>query len=102
MALTFVLAVALVAIAVIAGQPWMRERRRRRHAAAPFPAAWRAILRRRVPRYLRMPFARRRELERLVQVFVAEKDFIGCDGVSASCTQLLGSTASPAHCPWWR
>ena len=80
MALIFVLLVALLAIAVIAGQPWLRERRRRRLAAAPFPPAWRAILRRRVPRYSQLPFARRRELERLVQVFVAEKDFIGCDG----------------------
>lgn len=80
MALLFVVAVALLAIAAIAGQPWLRERRRKRLRAAPFPAAWRSILRRRVPRYLRLPFARRRELERLVQVFVAEKDFIGCDG----------------------
>ena len=33
-----------------------------------------------MPQYRGLPFARRRELEQLVQVLVAEKDFIGCDG----------------------
>jgi Mlc titration factor MtfA (ptsG expression regulator) len=104
MALLFVVAVALLAIAAIGGQPWLRERRRKRLRAEPFPPAWRSILRRRVPRYPRLPFARRRELERLVQVFVAEKDFIGCDGqaiddevrvtvAAEACLLLLGRRA---------
>jgi Mlc titration factor MtfA (ptsG expression regulator) len=67
-------------IAWLIFQPALRERRRGRLRAAPFPHEWRAILRRRFPRYATLPFDVRRELERLVAVFLAEKDFIGCAG----------------------
>jgi Mlc titration factor MtfA (ptsG expression regulator) len=79
-AILFIAGVAALFIAVLLAQPALRERRRRRLRAAPFPAEWRAILRRRFPAHARLPFPERRELERRVQVFVAEKDFIGCAG----------------------
>jgi Mlc titration factor MtfA (ptsG expression regulator) len=79
-AILFIAGVAALIIAVLLAQPALRERRRRRLRAAPFPADWRAILHRRFPAYARLPFPERRELERRVQVFVAEKDFIGCAG----------------------
>ena len=80
MAILLIAGAALLVAAWLAAQPLVVERRRRQVRAAPFPGAWRAILRLRVPRYSRLPFPLRRELEQLVQVFVAEKDFIGCDG----------------------
>ena len=75
-----VLGAAALVIGWLIVQPALRERRRRRLRAAPFPAAWRAILRRRVPRYATLPHDERRELERLMAVFLAEKDFVGCAG----------------------
>ncbi len=80
MAILLIAGAALLVIGWIALQPVVVEHRRRRLRAAPFPAAWRRILHRRVPAFHRLPFPVRRELEQLVPVFVAEKDFIGCDG----------------------
>jgi len=58
-----------------------KQRRRKKLLAAPFPPAWRRILEARVPLYLRLPESDRRELEGLVQVFLAEKNFEGCGGL---------------------
>ena len=80
MAIFFVLGAVALVIGWLLLQPALRERRRHRLRAKPFPPAWRAILRRRVPRYATLPHDVRRELERLVGVFLAEKDFIGCAG----------------------
>jgi Mlc titration factor MtfA (ptsG expression regulator) len=57
-------------------------RRRRRDAlrAQPFPESYRAVLARNVPYVARLPEADRRELEGLVQVFLAEKTFEGAGG----------------------
>jgi MtfA peptidase len=59
---------------------FLKQRRRSRIRRRPFPAAWREILRRRYAMYSRLPPADRRELEGLVQVFLAEKQFEGCGG----------------------
>lgn len=70
----------LLGAAAVAAQPWWRERRRAQLRAAPFPPAWRRILRRRVPVAARLPSDLQRRLKRHIQVFVAEKAFIGCQG----------------------
>jgi MtfA peptidase len=70
----------LLGAAAVAAQPWWSERRRARLRAAPFPPAWRRILRRRVPAVARLPSDLQRRLKRHIQVFVAEKAFIGCQG----------------------
>ena len=80
MALLIVMGVALLVIGWLAAQPLLLERRRRRLREQPFPPAWRAILNRNVPHYRRLPANLQLQLRKLVQVFVAEKDFIGCDG----------------------
>jgi Mlc titration factor MtfA (ptsG expression regulator) len=78
MALLFLIPLALAAWFVF--QPrWLRHRRERLRAR-PFPVAWRAILRRRFPLYGRMPPPLRRQLEGHVLVFLAEKQFAGCEG----------------------
>ena len=56
---------------------WRRERLRRQ----PFPAAWRDILRRRMPAFARLPVDLQMQVKKHVQVLVAEKPFIGCAGL---------------------
>ena len=71
---------AVLLIALFAGQPLMERMRRRRLMARPFPAAWRNILRRRVPLVACLPANVQRQLKQHIQVFIAEKPFIGCGG----------------------
>ena len=71
---------ALLAVVALVAQPWLTERRRARLRAKPFPAAWRRILRRRVPIVARLPSELQLRLKRHIQVFIAEKPFIGCQG----------------------
>jgi hypothetical protein len=59
----------------------LRERRRRRLRATPFPAAWREIVERNFPLFSRLPEEDRAELLGHVQVFLAEKKFEGCGGL---------------------
>ncbi len=72
--------VALLGLAALLAQPWWTERRRARLRALPFPPAWRRILRRRVPAAARLPADLQRRLKGHIQVFLAEKPFIGCAG----------------------
>ena len=80
-AILFIMGVALLVIAWLAAGPWLQRRRRRALAARPFPQEWRRILTRRVPAYRRLPADLQRQLRERIQVFLAEKDFIGCDGM---------------------
>lgn len=80
MALLAAIGAVLLVMAWLAAEPWLQRRRRRAAGAGPFPAAWRAILRRRVPYYRRLPTHLQSQLRRHIQVFVAEKNFIGCQG----------------------
>jgi MtfA peptidase len=74
-------AFGLLIVLWIAGAPlwvaWRRQRLRRQ----PFPAAWRAIVRQRVPQVRRLPADLQLQLKRHMQVFLAEKRFVGCGGL---------------------
>jgi MtfA peptidase len=72
---------AALVIGWLLAEPFYTEWRRKRIRARPFPAAWHRILERRVPYVRRMPRALRKRLEEQMQVFLAEKQFVGCDGV---------------------
>ena len=72
--------VTLLVIGFLVSGPFLAERRRVKIRARPFPSAWSAILERRVPYVRRLPRNLRRQLEQHIQVFIAEKPFIGCDG----------------------
>jgi MtfA peptidase len=63
------------------GPGWWRRWRHARVLRQPFPAAWRNILRRRMPAYTKLPPPLQAQLRRLIQIFVAEKPFIGCAGL---------------------
>jgi MtfA peptidase len=82
MAFMIALGLCLLVLAWLAGSPWWTRRRRRRIASRPFPEAWRTILRRRLPLYARMPPELQRQLRQRIQVFIAEKNFVGCDGLA--------------------
>ncbi|HEY5595915.1 MAG TPA: M90 family metallopeptidase [Candidatus Bipolaricaulota bacterium] len=55
--------------------------RRRRLMQRPLPAAWLGVLIRNVPYYLKLSEAEQRQLQGLIQVFLAEKRFEGCGGL---------------------
>lgn len=61
---------------------WLKERRRKRLRFAPFPSEWRVILQQRFSMFSRLPEEDQRELEGHIQVFLKEKRFEGCGGLS--------------------
>jgi Mlc titration factor MtfA (ptsG expression regulator) len=63
---------------------WLRERRRRKLLASPFPAGWEAHLLRNVAHYAWLEERDRQHLRDLVRVFVAEKHWEGCGGLTLS------------------
>jgi Mlc titration factor MtfA (ptsG expression regulator) len=84
-------------------QPWWARRRHARLSRQPFPRAWARILRRRVPLAQRLPWPLCRRLLGLIQVFIADKPFIGCAGqaiddevrvtiAAQACLLLLGQS----------
>ena len=75
---------ALLFILWLLGQPYLTERQRRAIRARPFPAAWRDILKRRVPYVRAMPADLQLQLKQHIQVFLAEKAFIGCAGLEVT------------------
>ena len=107
--LLMLLLVAALGVAALIAQPGWVARRRARLRALPFPAPWRRILRQRVPALARLPADLQRQLKQHVQVFLAEKPFIGCAGqtitdevrlviAAQACLLLLGQ-ARPDYYP---
>lgn len=72
---------ALLLVAGLLGQPaWLRYRRSQVRSTA-FPATWRKILQRRVLLVRKMPAHLQMQLKKHMQVFIAEKSFLGCAGL---------------------
>ena len=61
---------------------WLKRRRREAVRRRAFPAAWRAIIEKNVPYAAGLSLEDRQELLGHVQVFLAEKHFEGCGGLS--------------------
>ncbi len=61
---------------------WWRERQRDKILAQPFPEAFVGFLTRNVRHYQRLDERERERLQDLVQVFVAEKHWEGCGGLT--------------------
>jgi MtfA peptidase len=102
--LLFAAALVLSVAGWLAGPPLWAAWRRARLTAPPFPSAWRAVLRRRMPLYRRLPVLQQRQLQRHVQVFLGQVPFIGCQGqvitdevrvlvAAQACLLLLGRPA---------
>src|SRR5438270_13369030 len=58
-----------------------KQQRREKLRQNPFPAEWAEILERNVPIYGRLPEDDRLDLQGLIQIFLAEKVFEGCNGL---------------------
>lgn len=71
---------ALLLIAWLIWQPRLVTQRRVRQQTQAFPPAWRAIIRRNVPLAASLPADLQVQLRRHIQVFLAEKAFVGCQG----------------------
>lgn len=72
----------LCVLAAVAALAWGAPRwRLARALARPFDPAHAAIIERNVAQYRGMPEAQRAELRRLVQQFLLQKKFVGCDGL---------------------
>src|SRR5438045_9362110 len=59
---------------------WLKQQRRRRLRARPFPKEWLKLIQRHVAFFPRLSASDRAELLGHVQVFLAEKRFEGCGG----------------------
>ena len=79
MELLVIFGVALLVAGWFAGEPLLVEWRRARLRRRPFPEAWREIIKGRVPYFRLLPADLQIQLKRHIQVFLAEKPFIGCD-----------------------
>jgi Mlc titration factor MtfA (ptsG expression regulator) len=78
------LCATLALVAWLLREPVLAAWHRRRAQRTPFPAAWREILRRRVPYLRAMPADLQLRLKKHMQVFLAETPFIGCGGLVVS------------------
>jgi len=63
---------------------WLKERRRRKLKARPFPRAWRELLWEKSLLYRHLPASDREELHGHIQVFLAEKRFEGVGGLTVT------------------
>jgi len=72
---------ALLLALGLGGQPYWQAYLRSRASRRAFPADWRKILQRRVPLVRRLPTDLQLQLKKHMQVFIAEKNFIGCAGL---------------------
>jgi Mlc titration factor MtfA (ptsG expression regulator) len=63
---------------------WLKRRRRKKIVEQPFPPEWLEWLAQRVPHYRRLNDADQEKLRKLVQVFVAEKIWEGCKGLTVT------------------
>ncbi|MDO6710877.1 zinc-dependent peptidase [Aliiglaciecola sp. 2_MG-2023] len=73
--------IGAVIIAFIIGKPYWREFKRKRMNRVPFPKAWRKVLQQRMPYFRKMPADLQLQLKQHIQVFLSEKNFVGCNGV---------------------
>lgn len=63
---------------------WLRQRRRRKLLATPFPTDWLRYLQRNVPQYNLLTSAEQAALRDQLRVFVAEKHWEGCQGLKVT------------------
>ena len=76
---------------------WLKQRRRRKILAEPFPAEWLEILRGNVPHYKLLTEAEQAKLRDDLRVFIAEKNWEGCGGLMRS--NLPHASLAPCQSP---
>ncbi|MDZ8050203.1 MAG: zinc-dependent peptidase [Aulosira sp. ZfuVER01] len=76
--------------------PLLNKQRRNRIKYRPFPPLWQAIIENNLPIYLKLTPDERRRLQGHIQVFLAEKQFIGCKGLQV--TEEMKLTIASVAC----
>ncbi|MDP5142544.1 zinc-dependent peptidase [Rheinheimera baltica] len=84
MAIFITLLLGAAIIAWVLSAPYLQRYNRKKVMAKPFPAAWRDTLKRRLPYFRVLPADLQLQLKKHIQVFMAEKQFIGCDGLTVT------------------
>lgn len=75
------IAIAVLLIGYSVGKPYWREYKRSQIKRQPFPKEWRRIIQKRMPFFRKMPADLQLQLKDHIQVFLSEKQFVGCNGV---------------------
>ncbi len=60
---------------------WFRKFRRRKILAEPFPGEWETYIQKSLPYYQHLNPEEQKRLRSLIQIFIAEKDWVGCNGL---------------------
>ncbi len=76
--------------------PVLTKRRRNRLKHRPFPSLWNSTIENNLPIYTRISPTERRRLQGHIQVFLAEKQFIGCGGLQV--TEEMKLTIAAVAC----
>lgn len=74
----------MLAIGFIIVKRTIRNASRAKLLAAPLPDRWQAHLEKNIPLYNRLPEELKQQLHGLINVFLAEKEFKGCQGLEIS------------------
>ncbi|MBD2167750.1 zinc-dependent peptidase [Calothrix membranacea FACHB-236] len=85
-----------IIITVILISPLLSKQRRQRLKSRPFPPLWNAIIENNLPIYLQLSPPERRRLQGHIQVFLTEKQFIGCKGLQV--TEEMKLTIASVAC----
>lgn len=84
LATLIVLLILGLIISGIIGYPAFIQWRRTQLQSRPFPPLWQATLEHSLPQYLRLSPLERKRLQGHIRVFLAEKQFIGCNGLQVT------------------
>lgn len=74
--------IGVILIGYSVGKPYWRLYQRDKIRKQPFKKEWRKIIQQRMPYFRQMPTDLQLQLKQHIQVFLAEKNFIGCNGVN--------------------
>ena len=96
LATTAVVGFALAVLAWLLLAPVLRARRRRRSATVPLSSERREAVERNVPMRARLPQELRRRLDGLINAFLVEKSFVGCNGLVV--TEEMRATIAAQAC----
>jgi Mlc titration factor MtfA (ptsG expression regulator) len=73
--------IGVLLIGYSVAKPYWREYQREKIRSQPFKKSWRKIIQQRMPYFGQKPTDLQLKLKRHIQVFLAEKNFVGCNGV---------------------
>jgi Mlc titration factor MtfA (ptsG expression regulator) len=76
------LLITVLLLGYFLGQRFWREYKRKLITNTPFKKSWRKIIQRQVPYFQTMPVDLQLQLKELIQIFIAEKRFVGKSGIN--------------------